>query len=64
MEKFIGIVIVILTFYIGLIIGMVCFNYQSTTITTKNRVTDTQKVEVEKAIDYFDFGFEYEEHYM
>ena len=64
MEKFIGVVIVILTFYIGLIIGMVCFSYQSTTITTKSRVSDTQKVEVEKAIDYFDFGFEYEEHYM
>ena len=64
MGKFIGVIIVILAFYIGLIIGLVCFDYQATTITTKNKTNNIGQEEVEKTINLFDIGFEYEEHYM
>ena len=63
MSKFIGIVIIVLAFYVGLIIGMLCFDYNERTITTKNKTSISQN-EVEKTIDLFDIGFEYEEHFM
>lgn len=65
MNKFLVVVLFVLSFYTGLFIGVI---YEDNKFWNeeieKPSMSEEKKQEVENTIDLYEFGFEYEEHFI
>ena len=64
MNKFLVVVLLVLSFYMGLFIGVIQEDNKYWIEEETPSMSEEKKKEVESTIDLYEFGFEYEEHFI